>query len=294
VPVEAGPDWQRLLGPLVLRCTATPPAELAGLQQRLMTWARAGAGEPLEWFADAARDAPGGVPAAALVPPPRPAAQVVADAVLASILDRITTGRLVAGDRVTESSLSRAVHASRGHVREALLTLASNGLMELEPRRSARVPAPRVADVVETYAARRALGALLVRRAVHWAPGSLDPVHDALANLGRTAETGDAHATAEADMRFQDRLALSTGMVRIPPMFLAMSAQIRMFSAVLGVRYTYAIPAMVRDDTTLLRHVQARDEAAALTAWHAKMDDAVSYMVGQLETAPRPHRRPRA
>jgi DNA-binding GntR family transcriptional regulator len=207
---------------------------------------------------------------------------VVADAILETIVERIVAGRLAAGDRVPESSLARTVHASRGHVRESLLTLASNGLVDLEPRRGARVPSPEVADVVETYAVRRALGALLIRRSVHRAPQVLAPVHDALRALRDIAETGDAWATAVADIRFQDALALSTGMRRIPRMFLAVSAQIRLFTVVMGVRYTYSIPAMVRDDTTLLEHVEARQEVEALTAWHAKMDDALTYMLTQL------------
>ncbi|MBI4939350.1 MAG: GntR family transcriptional regulator [Actinobacteria bacterium] len=280
--LHLAPDdrWQGLLETLVRRCTATPQPHLAALQQRLMVWAR-GDARPFEWLADGAPDRADRRPA----PPggePRPTGQVVADAVLASVLDRIAAGRLAAGDRITESSLSRAVHASRGHVREALLVLASNGLVDLEPRRGALVPAPQVADVVETYAVRRALGALLVRRAAQSAPGALAPVEQALTALVTVAATGDPRASGEADIRFQDALALSTGMRRVPRMFVALSAQIRLFTAVMGVRYAYSVPQMVRDDTLLLQQVAARDEAAALRTWHTKMDDAVGYMLTQL------------
>lgn len=279
--LHLAPDdpWQGLLETLVRRCTATPQPHLAALQQRLMAWAQ-GDGGPFEWLGDGAPDragrptTPGGEP--------RPTGQVVADAVLASVLERITAGRLTAGDRITESSLSRAVHASRGHVREALLVLASSGLVDLEPRRGALVPAPQVADVVETYAVRRALGALLVRRAAQSAPGSLAPVERALTALVTVAATGDARASGEADIGFQDALALSTGMRRVPRMFVALSSQIRLFTAVMGVRYAYSVPQMVRDDTLLLQHVTARDEASALQTWHTKMDDAVAYMLTQL------------
>ena len=279
--VAAPAAWQGLLRSLVPRCTDSPPGELVALQQRVMAWARSGTGDAFEWVGGRVGAGPAHRPAGR-DPAPRPTGQVVADAVLSVVMARIAAGRLAAGDRVTESSLSRAVHASRGHVREALLTLASNGLLELEPRRSARVPAPQVADVVETYALRRALGALVVRRAVHWTPGALDDVVEAHAALLAAAGTGDAWATGEADLRFQDALALSTGMRRIQQIFLAVSSQIRLFTAVMGVRYTYSIPAMVADDTSLLEHLRARDEGQALKAWHAKMDDALGYMVNQL------------
>ena len=72
-------------------------------------------------------------------------------------------------------------------------------------------------------------------------------------------------------------------MRRIPAMFETLSAQIWMFCAVLGVRYAYAVDAMVSDDTALLRHLRARDEPAAVSAWHRKMDDALAYMLEQLD-----------
>jgi DNA-binding GntR family transcriptional regulator len=279
--VPSARQWQGLLETLVRRCTATAPSRLVGLQQRLMTWAQGERG-PFEWLPEESVAARRDRWTASSGSVARPSGQLVAEAVLAEIMARIASGRLAARDRVTETSLSRAVHASRGHVRDALLTLASNGLVDLEPRRGARVPAPQVADVIETYAARRALGAIIVRRAVHWIPGALEAPEDALAALLATGESGDAWACGEADMRFQDALALSTRMRRIPQMFLALSAQIRLFTAVMGVRYTYSIPAMLADDTALLHHVRQRNEAAALGAWHAKIDDALDYMVTQL------------
>jgi DNA-binding GntR family transcriptional regulator len=279
--VTSSGQWQGLLEVLVRRCTATPHPQLVSLQQRLQAWAQGGRG-PFEWLSE--DTVAGGLErrVTAVGAEPRPAGQVVADAVLATVMQRIATGRLAAGDRITESSLSRAVPASRAHVREALLTLASNGLVDLEPHRGARVPAPQVADVVETYAVRRALGALVVRRAVHGPPEATAGVERALADLAAVAGTGEAWATGEADIAFQDALALSTAMRRIPRMFVALSAQIRLFTTVMGVRYAYSVPRMLRDDTALLQHVKAREEAAALQVWHAKMDDAVSYMVTQL------------
>jgi DNA-binding GntR family transcriptional regulator len=175
-----------------------------------------------------------------------------------------------------------------------LLLLASSGLVELEPHRGALVPAPQTADVVETYAVRRALGALVVRRAAQAGPSALAPsapAQRALAELVRVGATGDAWAAGEADIRFQDALATGTGMRRIPPMFLALSSQIRLFTAVMGVRYAYSIPQMIHDDTMLLQHITERDEAAASRAWHAKMDDALGYMLTQLGSPGAPARR---
>jgi DNA-binding GntR family transcriptional regulator len=164
----------------------------------------------------------------------------------------------------------------------ALRSLASSGLVDLEQHRGAVIPTPHIAEVVETYAARRALGALIVRRAAHWAPGALAPVERALLDLVETGRTGHAGATGEADLRFQDTLAGSTGMRRIPQMFYGLTAQLRLFVAVMGLDYTYSIPGMCLDDTILLDRIRARDEAGAARVWHRKIDDAVAYMTTQL------------
>jgi DNA-binding GntR family transcriptional regulator len=277
--------WQGLLGDLVGRCTRSPASELLAAQQLVMEWARGGRTR-FEWSVpDAGRPGRPLPPAADRTSPrtaPRASSQALVDDVLAVLLDRITSGNLASGDRVTESFLARSVHASRSHVRDALRSLASSGLVDLEPHRGAVIPTAHIGDVVETYAARRALGALVVRRAAHWAPGALSPVERALQDLLETARTGNAWATGEADLHFQDTLAASTGMRRIPQMFYGLTAQLRLFIAVMGLGYTYSIPGMCHDDTTLLERIRARDEAGAARVWHRKIDDAVAYMTTQL------------
>lgn len=71
-------------------------------------------------------------------------------------------------------------------------------------------------------------------------------------------------------------------MRRIPQMFYGLTAQLRLFVAVMGLDYTYSIPGMCHDDTTLLDRIRARDEAGAARVWHRKIDDAVAYITTQL------------
>jgi DNA-binding GntR family transcriptional regulator len=283
VVVEEASAWQGLLEDIVRRCTRSPVPELLAAQHLVMGWAR-GDRTRFEWVVPGAgRSVRPSPPAADRAP--RATSQALEDDVLAVLLDRITSGRLAGGDRVTESFLARSVHASRGHVRDALRSLASSGLVDLEPHRGAVIPTPHVSDVVETYAARRALGALIVRRATHWAPGALAPVERALQDLLETGDTGHAWATGEADLHFQDALAGSTGMRRIPRMFHGLTAQLRLFIAVMGLDYTYSIPGMCHDDAALLGRIRARDEAGAARVWHRKVDDAVAYMTTQLSVS---------
>lgn len=208
--------------------------------------------------------------------------QRLAESVAAAIQDGVNAGRLVGGERVTEPFLMRATHASRSQVRDALRSLASDGLVELRTGRGAVVPTPTVEDVHETYSIRRALGHLVVGSAANWQPGDLEPASIAFDNLLRVAGQGDVRATDDADLDFQDALAACVRLRRVPTMFRRITMQLRLFISVMGLDYAYSIDDIVTDDSAILDAVRDRDPAAAQELWKQKMDAAVRYMVRQL------------
>jgi DNA-binding GntR family transcriptional regulator len=73
------------------------------------------------------------------------------DEVTERLRDLIVEGRLVPGERVNEAALCERFGVSRTPLREALKVLASEGLVELLPRRGARVAAVRAEDVVQLF-----------------------------------------------------------------------------------------------------------------------------------------------
>jgi DNA-binding GntR family transcriptional regulator len=99
--------------------------------------------------------------------------------------------------------------------------------------------------------------------------------------LRRCAGTGDPYRTGDADIEFQNTLADASGLVRIAPMLRTLSEHLRMFIAVLGLDYAYPIDAIIRDDQAIFAAIDAGDGAAAVELWRAKMNDAVTYMLGQ-------------
>ncbi len=89
------------------------------------------------------------------------------------IREAIIDGRLAPGQRLKEEELARELGISRTPVREALLILESEGLVESIPKRGATVRSYAVDDLddlyqlralLEGYAARRAADAHLARR----------------------------------------------------------------------------------------------------------------------------------
>lgn len=283
VHVQEG-RWQGLLLELGERLSRTGREALAGAQQQARKWA---ASPHAPWTWDRALPAPGEQATATMRrrdEMPRPSGEHLVQTVSQWLHREIMEGRLGAGDRVTETSLARLTHSSRGHVREALKELASREIIRLVPHRGAVIPSPTLDDVVEIYAARRSLGALLVRRAAEApVPGHLATLDASLEAMLVTARGGDALATGEQDLVLQEVIAEMAGMQRIARMYVGLNDQLRMLVAVLRLRYAYSIPEMCRDNVALVDHVRQHNGADAVALWNAKMNAAAHYMMEQVK-----------
>ncbi|HEY6898621.1 MAG TPA: GntR family transcriptional regulator [Rhodocyclaceae bacterium] len=85
------------------------------------------------------------------------------------IEERIVTGVYPPGTRLDEQELADSFGVSRTPVREALIQLASSGLIEIRPRRGATVPeidASRVCEMFEVMAEIEAMCARLAARRI--------------------------------------------------------------------------------------------------------------------------------
>jgi DNA-binding GntR family transcriptional regulator len=90
--------------------------------------------------------------------------------VSSAIREALAAGDLVPGQRLVEQELSDALRATRGCVREALQDLAAEGLVELVPRRGARIRIVSVEEAIQITECRAALEGLCARRAALHAP----------------------------------------------------------------------------------------------------------------------------
>jgi len=95
----------------------------------------------------------------------------------------IVTGHFRPGDRLDEQSLATRFGVSRTPIREALMQLASTGMVELQPRRGAFVASLSLRAVVERFEAMAALegmcGALAARRITDAQRTALVAAHEA-------------------------------------------------------------------------------------------------------------------
>src|SRR4051812_7756966 len=120
----------------------------------------------------------------------------------------ILTGRRKPGERLIEDRLSVELGVSRVPIREALRTLAAEGLVDLPPRRGASVAAvsSEVArDLVEVRATLEGLNARLAAR--HHEKAIVAELKQVLADGDKAARTGNVDDLVRLNSAFHDKLA---------------------------------------------------------------------------------------
>lgn len=112
-------------------------------------------------------------------------------------------GEFAPGQRLAEPDVMRLTGASRGRVREALLRLATEGLVELHEFRGAVVKRMSRTEVRRSYELREVLEGLAARRA---ATSPLDPAaRDTLQALQAELDVAATHYVFDAFVRANER-----------------------------------------------------------------------------------------
>ncbi len=153
-----------------------------------------------------------------------PTAGTNATRVQDELREAILTGALEPGTRLRAEALAERLRSSRTPVREALLLLAQEGLVEIEPRRGATVRAFDAADLAELYEVRTLIephaAALAAQRITADEQQRLAEIH------ARSTEHDDCDEASVAEqLRLNDEFhRLILGAARSPRLTSAMSA----------------------------------------------------------------------
>lgn len=194
-------------------------------------------------------------------------ADSVVDQILVSVGTAIVEARLRPGDDLNSVDLARTFQSSRTPVREALLTLEREGLVEIAAHRRPRVRRLLLDEVREIYELRATLYALVSRRIVRNATESdLAILRDNLRQLEAAADTDDVDRYFWQNVGFRNNEAVIAG-----------NSTVRRVLDSVGVRtlqlrhLSLSRPGMLRTSVTdherLLRAYEDResDLAASLT-----------------------------
>lgn len=131
-----------------------------------------------------------------------------------ALRDMIVSGRLRAGETVSEVQLAELLGISRTPVREAVRRLVGLGLVDATPR-GLRVFRPTAEDVAEVYFLRAAIeGALVRAAAARITPEQIDLLRTIHAESERTAARADIASLVALNGRFHSTIATAAGSPR--------------------------------------------------------------------------------
>ena len=136
-----------------------------------------------------------------------------AAAVHRSLRDDIISMRRPPGDAISEKEIAALNDVSRTPVREALLRLAEEGLVEISPRSGTRVARIPVEGLPEAMFARAAIEREVARTAAMRAPGSaIIAIRAQIERQHEAHAAGSAGAFHEADEAFHTAISVAAGL----------------------------------------------------------------------------------
>jgi DNA-binding GntR family transcriptional regulator len=149
------------------------------------------------------------------------------DMVFRFLQQQIIGGQLIAGERIDLDEVTRTLGVSRTPVREALLQLETEGLIERRPYRGAVVRGIDMSFVAETYALRLHLESLAARvGAPRLTDEDLAGMRRTLTKLASVGEEEDQHrAFNELNRKFHDVLYAASGSTQLQRYLITLGGQ---------------------------------------------------------------------
>jgi DNA-binding GntR family transcriptional regulator len=185
------------------------------------------------------------------------------DQVLSAIRNALVTGQLVPGVVYSAAALAADLGVSNSPVREAMLALVDEGLMEVVPNRGYRPVTLRAADTAEIIQLRELLEVPAVGLA---AESDLSDVHAALEGLvdviEETAAAGDIAGNLDADRQFHLMLVGACGNRRLASLVAGLRDQARLYN-LRHLAETGQLRASAAEHRPLLAAVASGDRPAA-------------------------------
>jgi DNA-binding GntR family transcriptional regulator len=128
-----------------------------------------------------------------------------------SILDRIKGSLFLCdqnkGDTVTEMELASDLGVSRGAIREALVLLEQQGLIERKKRKGTTLRIPGLKELADLWDTRCALESMAIRLAcAHVTEADIQYLRDCLAKRREASQTSSRYEIDKIDIEFHQRI----------------------------------------------------------------------------------------
>jgi DNA-binding GntR family transcriptional regulator len=198
-----------------------------------------------------------------------PTRKIIADRLRAWISE----GTLAPREILRDSEIAASLGLSRTPVREALLQLELDGLVETTPQRWTRVAALDRSDLEALYPVLIDLEALAARLAAERGTSNLaeiEAAHEAFAHLDRSLAGGDSHPRAirrrEADDRFHHAILQAADNAYVTRSLLPLKLHARRFENLYFGSAAATVHASATDHQQILVALQTGDPDGAAEA----------------------------
>jgi DNA-binding GntR family transcriptional regulator len=128
------------------------------------------------------------------------------------IRDLIRRGELLPGEKIHQVEVARNAGVSRSPLREALRTLAAEGLVKYETNRGYVVSRLRMDELAEIYDLRTLIEAEMMRHLTRPGEEVLERMADHLADMEAAVQSGDFAALTDAYRQFHEEMFRLSGL----------------------------------------------------------------------------------
>ncbi len=221
---------------------------------------------------------------ARVAPPPTAARASLVDDAYRAIRRRILDNVYQPGQQTLESALADDLGISRTPVREALIRLANEGLVEVVPRHGMRVLPVSPVDMREIYEVLTALESAAAEMLARRRPSDaeLKPLVEATRDMTRTLRADDLDAWATADEKFHQGLVELAGNRTLIDAVARLADRVhraRMFTLRLRPKPVNS----TREHMAMLERIRAGDAVGAVEVNRAHRERATRELVAIFE-----------
>ncbi len=203
---------------------------------------------------------------------------------LIGLRELIFSGELTAGSDHLETELAERMGMSRTPVREALLTLESQGLVKVRPRRGVRIVPVSAEDMREIYEVLTELESLAAENAARagYHETELVALANAIDAMDMALKQQDLVAWAAADERFHAELVRLGGNTRIETIVDRMQDQVRRARA--STLYIRPKPLQSNEDhRAVYRAIREGNATSARARHRAHRQEAKATLIALLD-----------
>jgi DNA-binding GntR family transcriptional regulator len=182
----------------------------------------------------------------------------------AHLKEEILANRITPGSVLQEVPLAASLGVSRGPIREALGSLAAEGLVTITPRRGAVVTSFTKEDFLEAYQVREVLEQLAMRTAVpRISDAELDAIDAQIEEMIRCSAARDDTGFFEANAAFHEAFVVASGNSKLIEIYRRLVGQMQPYRR-RSAQLRGSLDKSVAEHRDIMSAVRARDVARAV------------------------------